>query len=174
MSIATALTNDHKKILQAKFTLGQEDEFYEITKNDKNKFEYKLKDGYLASLKEHKKKSIENSFGIDNKLSLDFIVNKYIDIEKRLILSEYKRNKDKKKIKRITNDLYETEDNTSNNTINNTQDKPADENFENKLKGIIDEKNTEDKNTEDKNTEDDKSDIQQIDTTFKLAPRKRK
>jgi hypothetical protein len=34
-------------------------------------------------------------------------VNKYIEIVKRLALSEYKRNKDKKKIKRITNDLYE-------------------------------------------------------------------
>ena len=100
MSVAPALTTDHKKILLAKFTLGQEDEFYEITKNDKNKFEYKLKDGYLAGLKDHKKKSQENSFGIENKLSLDQIVNKYIDIEKRLALNEYKRNKVKKKIKR--------------------------------------------------------------------------
>jgi hypothetical protein len=37
-------------------------------------------------------------------------VNKYIDIEKRLALSEYKRNKDKKNIKRRTNDLHETEE----------------------------------------------------------------
>jgi hypothetical protein len=50
---------------------------------------------------------MDNSFGIENKLSLDFIVNKYVDIEKRLALNEYKRNKDKHKIKRITNDLYE-------------------------------------------------------------------
>jgi hypothetical protein len=69
--------------------------------------EYKLKDGYVAGLKDHKKKSQENSFGIENKWSLDFIVNKYSDMEKRLALSEYKRNKDKKKNKRITNDLYE-------------------------------------------------------------------
>jgi hypothetical protein len=34
-------------------------------------------------------------------------VNKYVDIEKRLALSEYKRNKDKKTIKGIPNDLYE-------------------------------------------------------------------
>jgi hypothetical protein len=34
-------------------------------------------------------------------------VNKYIYIEKRLAFNEYKRNKDKKKIKRITNELYE-------------------------------------------------------------------
>jgi hypothetical protein len=168
MSVAPALTDDHKKILQAKFTLGQEDEFYEIPKNDKNKFEYKLKDGYLAGLKEHKKKSKENSFGIENKLSMDFIVNKYIDMKKRLALSEYKRNKDKKKIKRITNDLYETEDNTINNTQDNTQNKSVitDDNFECKLKSIIDD------NTDD--NKQDKSDIQQYDTTFKLAPRKRK
>jgi hypothetical protein len=30
-------------------------------------------------------------------------------MEKRFSLNEYKINKDKKKIKRITNDLYETE-----------------------------------------------------------------
>jgi hypothetical protein len=35
MYVASALTTDHKKILQAKFILGQEDEFYEITKNGK-------------------------------------------------------------------------------------------------------------------------------------------
>jgi hypothetical protein len=67
MSVAPALTTDHNKILQAKFTLGQEAEFYEITKNAKNKFEYKLKDGYVASLKDNKKKSMENSFGIEKK-----------------------------------------------------------------------------------------------------------
>jgi hypothetical protein len=90
--------------------LGQEDEFYEITKNAKNKFEYKRKDCYVVGLKDHKKKSQDNSFGIENKLPLDFIVNKYVDIKKRLALSEYKRNKDKKKINRRANDLYETED----------------------------------------------------------------
>jgi hypothetical protein len=98
MSVASALTTDHKKIHQAKFTLGQEDKFYEFTKNAKNKLEYKLKDRYVAGLKDQKKKSMKNSFGIENKLSLDFIVNKYFDIEKRLALSEYKKNKDKKKI----------------------------------------------------------------------------
>jgi hypothetical protein len=110
MSVTPALTTDHKKILHVKFTLGQEDEFYEITKNAKNKFEYKPKDEYVAGLKDHKKKSQENSFGIENKLSITFIMNKYIDIEKSLALSEYKRNFDKKKINRITNDLFETED----------------------------------------------------------------
>jgi hypothetical protein len=69
MSVAPALITHHKKILQAKFTLGQTDEFYEITTNVKNKFDYKLKDGYVTGLKENKKKSMENSFGIENKLS---------------------------------------------------------------------------------------------------------
>jgi hypothetical protein len=100
MSIASPLTINHKKILQAKYTLGQTYEFYEIIKNNKIKFEYKLKEGYVARLKDHKKKSQKNSVGIENKLSLDFVVNKYVDLEKRLALSEYKRNKEKKKIKK--------------------------------------------------------------------------
>jgi hypothetical protein len=49
-SVAPALSTDHKKILQDNNTLGQEDEFYEITKNAKNIFEYKLKDGFLLFL----------------------------------------------------------------------------------------------------------------------------
>jgi hypothetical protein len=65
-------------------------------------------------------------------------VNKYVDIEKRLALSEYKRNKDKKKSKRITNDIYETEDETPQQAqpIDKTQ-VPVDDNFESKYKGII-------------------------------------
>jgi hypothetical protein len=151
MSVAPVLTIDHKKILQAKYTLGQTDEFYEIIKNGKNKFEYKLKDGYFAGLKDHKKKSMENSFGIENKLASDFIVNKYVDIEKRLALSEYKRNKDKKKIKRITNDLYEEyEDKILQTQVvdkKQTKSKPIDDvDFENKLKRIIEEPDIEENN----------------------------
>jgi hypothetical protein len=73
-----------------------------------------------------------NSFGINNKLSLDFIVYKYIDIEKRLAISEDKRTKDKKKSKIITNFLYEQDkiiDNTQ--TIDKLIDEPKDDNFEN-------------------------------------------
>jgi hypothetical protein len=69
-------------------------------------------------------------------LSLGLIFNKYVDIEKRLSLSEYKRNKDKKKINRITNDLYETVD-YEDKTIDKQQpiekqdkQQPADEDFE--------------------------------------------
>jgi hypothetical protein len=65
-SVAPALTTNHKNIFQAKCTLGQEDEFYEIIKNVKNKFEYKLKDGYVVGLKENQKKSFDHSFGIAN------------------------------------------------------------------------------------------------------------
>ena len=53
------------------------------------------------------KKRVRKIALVENKLSMDFIVNKYIDLEKRLALNEYKRNKDKKKIKRLTNDIYE-------------------------------------------------------------------
>jgi hypothetical protein len=56
MSVTPALTIEYKKILQAKFTLGQEDEFYEITKNAKNKFEYKLKEDIWLVLRTIKRK----------------------------------------------------------------------------------------------------------------------
>jgi hypothetical protein len=186
MSIAPALTTDHKKILQAKFTLGQEDKFYEITKKSKNKFEYKLKDGYVAGLKDYKKKSQENSFGIENKLSMNFIVNKYIKMVKRLALSEYKRNKDKKKIKRKSNDLYEEYEDKPPQTeskISQQQPKPVmtDDNFESKLKGIIGEtdieENNENKQT-DKQMQNDKSNIQpdnqQYEPSFNLVSKRRK
>jgi hypothetical protein len=103
---------------------------------------------------------------------MDFIVNKYGDIEKRLALSEYKINKDKKTIKRIPNDLYETEEDETPQTqtpIDKQQDKtqtqPADDNFESKLKGIIEEPDIEENN-----------DKQQSDfsPSFKLLSRKRK
>jgi hypothetical protein len=55
MSTAPSFTTDHIKILKTKFTVGHEDEFYEITKNAKNKFQNKLTEGYLTGLKENKK-----------------------------------------------------------------------------------------------------------------------
>jgi hypothetical protein len=170
MSVAPALTTDHKKIFQAKFTLGKEYEFYEINKNDKNKFEYKLKDGYIAGLKDPKKKSMGNSFGIENKLSLDFIVNKYVDIEKPLALSNYKRNKDKKKINRITDDFIETED-YEDKTIEKQpidKQKPVNDNFESKLKGIIDD------NKEVENDKQSANQPQQYEPSFKLVSKRRK
>jgi hypothetical protein len=100
---------------------------------------------------------------------MDFIVNKYVDLEKRLIISEYKMNKDKKKIKRITNDLYE-EDNTIDKQDKpiETQDKPIiiDDDFENKVKGIID---------DNKNTENEKQDDnQQFSPSFEFISKRRK
>jgi hypothetical protein len=83
---------------------------------------------------------------------MDFIVNKYVDIEKRLALSEYKRNKDKKKMKRIRNDLYEEYETPQQTPFDKTlqQDKAqqtqtADDNFESKLKGIIEDAKEDDK-----------------------------
>jgi hypothetical protein len=76
---------------------------------------------------------------------MDLIVNKYIDIEKRLALSEYNRNKDKKKINRITNDLYETDEyEYKTQTIDKQQPVITDDDFESKLKDIIVDKNIED------------------------------
>jgi hypothetical protein len=174
MFVTPALTTDYKKILQPKFTFVQEDEFYEIIKNVKNIFEYKLKDRYVHGLKDLKK-NMENRFGIENKLSLDFILNKNVDIEKRLSLSEYKKNKYKKKINKITNDLYETED-YEDKTIdkqpidkhqNKVQPIIIDEDFESKLKGII----------ENNNDIEKQSDNQQVNyyrSSFKLILKRRK
>jgi hypothetical protein len=79
----------------------------------------------------------------------------------RLALSKYKRNKDKKKNKRITNDLYEEyEEKTPQTTAESTQQpKPVitDDNFESKLKGIIEEPDIEENNDK----QQDKSNIQQ-------------
>jgi primosomal protein N'' len=103
-------------------------------------------------------------------LSLDFIVNKYVGIEKRLALSEYIRNKGKKTIKRIAKDLYETEeapqqpiekqDKTQQPIITN-------QDFESKLTGIVE---------DNKNIEDKQSDNQpqQYDTIFKLISQRKK
>jgi CRISPR/Cas system CSM-associated protein Csm4 (group 5 of RAMP superfamily) len=92
-------------------------------------------------------------------------------MEKRLALNYHKRNKDKKKIKIIINDLYEEyEDKTPQQTqpidkTPQTQTQPVDDNFENKLKGIFEEPDTEEKN-----------DIQQsnFSPSFKLISRRRK
>jgi hypothetical protein len=61
---AHALTTDDKKLLQAKFIEDLDDECYDANNNAKNKFEYKLKDGYVVILKQNKKKNLKNSFSI--------------------------------------------------------------------------------------------------------------
>jgi hypothetical protein len=117
---------------------------------------------------------MDNSFDIENKLSLDFIVNKYVDIEKRLALSEYKRNKDKKKIKRITNDLYEEyEDKTPQeqqmeNQQDKTQTQPVDDNFESKLKSIIEDNKDIENEKQDDNQQDN-----EISPSFKLISKRK-
>jgi hypothetical protein len=104
-------------------------------------------------------------------------VNKYVDIEKRLALSEYKRNKDKKKINRITNDLYEEYEVKSQipqiQTIDKTQTQPQqimiDEDFESELKRIIEN----DKVIEDDYQQNDNQ-PQQYEPSFKLILKRRK
>jgi hypothetical protein len=101
---------------------------------------------------------------------MDLIVHKYVDLEKRLMLSEYKRNKDKKKIKRITNDLYEEYEDKTPHSESTQQPKPVitDDNFESKLKGIIDD------NIEDNKDNKNKSENQQYEPSFILISRRRK
>jgi uncharacterized pyridoxamine 5'-phosphate oxidase family protein len=95
--IAPVLNNDHKKIRQAKFTLGQEDEFYIVSKNNKGRFVYELKEGITKALNPRKNKS---SVNIEDKVSSEYLINKLIDIEKRLAFKENKHHKNKKKINR--------------------------------------------------------------------------
>jgi hypothetical protein len=104
-------------------------------------------------------------------LSWDFIVNKYVDIQKRLALSEYKRNKDKKKSKRITNDLYEEYEilliEKQKQPIGKHQDKQqpiiTNEDFERNLKRNIDDN----KDIED-NKKSDNQQVNDYSPSFKL------
>jgi hypothetical protein len=133
--ILPVLNNDYKKILQAKYTLGQEDEFYIVTKNNKGRFVYELKEGITKALNPRKNKSNVN---IEDKVSSEYLINKLIDIDKRLAFNENKQHKNKKKINKIVSDIYE--DNEADNITEDTT-----KNIENKLKDIVD-NNTEDNN----------------------------
>jgi hypothetical protein len=87
------------------------------------------------------------------------------------------RNKDKKKIKRITNDLCETEEyetqTIDKQPIDKQQDKTqpviTEDDFESKLKGIIDDN----KDTED-NKQSDNQQINDYSPSIKLVSKRRK
>jgi hypothetical protein len=64
--ISPVLNNDYKEILQAKYTLGQEDEFYIVTKNNKEKFADELKESITQALNPRKNKS---NINIEDKVS---------------------------------------------------------------------------------------------------------
>jgi hypothetical protein len=53
--IPPVLDAAYKKQLQAKYTLGIEDEFYNISKTGKGRYTYDLKDGIAKTLKPIKK-----------------------------------------------------------------------------------------------------------------------
>jgi hypothetical protein len=131
--IPPVLNNDYKKILQAKYTLGQEDEFYIVTKNNKGRFLYELKESITKALNPRTNKS---SINIEDKVSSEYLINKFIDIEKRLAFNKNKQHKNKKKINKIVSDIYE-EDNITDDA----------KNIENKLKDIVNDNNIEDNNT---------------------------
>jgi hypothetical protein len=134
------LDSEYKKQLQAKYTLGLEDDYYNFSKSNKGRFTYDLKDGIAKTLKPTKRK---NGIIIEDKVSQDYIVDKIIDIEKRIAFYENKLHKNKKKIKKIIEDIYEDDvnsNNKSNNTENNKIDK-TNNNIEDKLKDIVEEDN---------------------------------
>jgi ArsR family metal-binding transcriptional regulator len=141
--IPPVLNNDYKKILQAKYTLGQEDEFYIVTKTNKGRFVYELKEGITKALNPRKKKS---SINIEDKVSSEYLINKLIDIEKRLAFNENKQHKNKKKINKIVSDIYEENEVEINNVNDETKS------IENKLKDIVNDDTDINDNNSDNNT----------------------
>jgi hypothetical protein len=102
--VSHVLRADLKKKVQAVFALGIQDDVYQVAKITKSRFTYTSKYRFVTPLKPIKR-SI--SISVDNKLSIDYLINKLIDVEKRLAFSEYKQSTDKKKINKIMDDLYE-------------------------------------------------------------------
>jgi hypothetical protein len=72
--IPPVLNNDYKKILPVKYTLEQEDEFYIVTKNNKGRFVYELKEGINKALNPRKNKS---NINIEDKVSSEYLINIY-------------------------------------------------------------------------------------------------
>jgi hypothetical protein len=74
-------------------------------------------------------KGSNSNISVDNKFSTDYLINKLIDVEKRLTFKEYKQSNHKKKINLIMDDLYER----------NLEPKDVEEEFESKFKEVVDE-----------------------------------
>jgi hypothetical protein len=86
-----------------------------------------LKEGITKALNPRKNKS---SINIEDKVSSECLINKLIDIEKRLAFNENKQHKNKKKINKIVSDIYE--DNENEIRIDNITEDTT-KNIENKL-----------------------------------------
>jgi hypothetical protein len=56
--------------------------FSEVTKNGKNKFEYKHKNDYISGLRQNKQKSLYNNLGIENKMPLKFVGNNVLILKR--------------------------------------------------------------------------------------------
>jgi hypothetical protein len=87
----------YKERLKAKFLLEQEDEFYIVTKPGRA-YQYELRPEFKAQAKETKGKS-----GIVTNNDVSFLVDRYIDMEKRMLYTETKM----KKYKKLVKGLYE-------------------------------------------------------------------
>ncbi|GMO19922.1 MAG: hypothetical protein Ta2E_11040 [Mycoplasmoidaceae bacterium] len=103
--IPPVLNNEYKKLLQARYALDLEDEFYTVTKIDKRKYQSELKDGVANVIKP--KRNINANISIDDKVSSNYLIDKQIDIEKRLGFNENKLQKTKKNVKKIVSDFYD-------------------------------------------------------------------
>jgi hypothetical protein len=67
------------------------------------------------------------------------LIDKLIDVEKRLDFNEYKRNKDKKRVKKVMNDIYGDENPNEKVEVIKEDKKEQQNGIENKLKDAINE-----------------------------------
>jgi hypothetical protein len=58
IKISSVLDSTYKKQLQAKYTLGIEDDYYNISKSNKGRFRYDLKDSIAKTFKPIKRKMV--------------------------------------------------------------------------------------------------------------------
>ncbi|GMO12679.1 MAG: hypothetical protein Ta2E_01130 [Mycoplasmoidaceae bacterium] len=101
-NIPPSLTSDDKRDFHAKHRLGIEDKFYVVSKIAKGKHQYSLKNDKGKVIK--RKRKTNHIIFADN-LSTNYLIDKLIDLEKRLAFNDNKQQKTKNKIKKIVNDI---------------------------------------------------------------------
>ena len=79
--------------------LDQEYDYYVVIKTAKGIYQQQLKDDCIADFRQNKK-SCYNMM-IENKVSADYVINKLINIENRLVFNEHRQDKNKKTLKKL-------------------------------------------------------------------------
>jgi hypothetical protein len=98
--ILSASADEPKKRLQAQFTLGIQDEFFEVTKSPKGRFSYTLKSGVVKAMTP----TIKNEISIENKHTANYLIDTLLNFQKRLVTNEYKQKKYKKNVSKFMED----------------------------------------------------------------------